>query len=57
MENYRTFITAVRQSHPALEDGAVISIDAKTEKEMPLRFLEAAVQWEYRNPTIRLKIE
>ena len=57
MESYRTFLTALRQTHPTLENGAVIPIDARTDKEMPLRFLEAAVQWEYRNPTITLKVE
>lgn len=57
MESYRTFLTALRQTHPSLENGAVVPVDAKTEQEMPLRFLEAAVQWEYRNPTLRLKVE
>ena len=56
MEAYRTFLTALRQTHPTLENGAVVNIDAKTEKEMPLRFLEAAVQWEYKNPTIRVNV-
>lgn len=56
MENYRTFLTALRQTHPTLENGAVITIDSKTDKEMPVRFLEAAVQWEYKNPTIRVVV-
>jgi hypothetical protein len=56
MEAYRTFLTALRQAHPTLENGAVVTIDARTEKEMPLRFLEAAVQWEYKNPTIRVTV-
>jgi hypothetical protein len=57
MERYRAFVTALRQTHPRLDDGAIVTIDAATDKEMPLRFLESAVQWEYRNATIRLKIE
>ena len=56
MEAYRTFLTGLRQRHPTLENGAVVTIDARTEKEMPLRFLEAAVQWEYKNPTLRVTI-
>ena len=57
MESYRTFLTALRHTHPRLDNGAVVPIDAKTEKEMPLRFLEAAIQWEYKNPTITVKVE
>ena len=57
MEAYRTFLTELRRTHPTLENLAVVPVDAGIEKEMPLRFLEAAVQWEYRNPTIRLRIE
>ena len=57
MEAYRTFLTALRQTHPTLGNGAIVPVDARTEKDMPLRFLEAAVQWEYRNPTIQLRIE
>jgi hypothetical protein len=56
MEAYRTFLTALRQTHPTLENGAVVTIDAETEKEMPLRFVEAAVQWEYKNPTVRVTV-
>jgi hypothetical protein len=56
MESYRTFLTALRQTHPSLENGAVVPVDATTEKEMPLRFLEAAVQWEYKNPTLRVTV-
>ena len=57
MEAYRTFLTELRRTHPTLDNLAVVPVDATIEKEMPLRFLEAAVQWEYRNPTIRLRIE
>jgi hypothetical protein len=57
MEAYRTFLTELRRTHPTLDNLAVVPVDARTEKEMPLRFLEAAVQWEYKNPTIRLRIE
>ena len=57
MESYRTFLTTLRQTHPTLENGAVVPIDARIEKEMPLRFLEAAVQWEYKNPTLRVVLK
>ncbi len=55
-EGYRTFLTSFRQAHPKVADGSVFPIDAKTERVMALRFLEAAVQWEYKNPTIRLVV-
>jgi hypothetical protein len=55
-EQYRTFLTALRQAHPQVADGTVIPIDPATERRMALRFLEAAVQWEYKNPTIRLVV-
>jgi hypothetical protein len=56
MERYRTFITALQQTHPRLEAGAVVTVDAETDKVMPVRFLEAAVQWEYKNPSIRVVV-
>jgi hypothetical protein len=56
MEAYRTFLTELRRTHPTLDNLAVVPVDAALEKEMPLRFLEAAVQWEYKNPTITLTI-
>ena len=56
MEAYRTFLTELRRTHPTLDNLAVVPVDATTEKEMPLRFLEAAVQWEYKNPTIRVTV-
>ena len=56
MEAYRTFLTELRRTHPTLDNLAVVPVDATIEKEMPLRFLEAAVQWEYKNPTIRVTV-
>jgi hypothetical protein len=56
-ERYRTFLADVRRAHPDLADGASIGVDAALEARMPLRFLEAAVQWEYRNPTLRVVVE
>ena len=56
-EHYRTFLTDLRREHPTLPDGTIIPIDAKTDLMMPRRYLEAAVQWEYRNTTLRVEIE
>jgi hypothetical protein len=56
MEAYRTFLTALRHTHPQLADHAVVSVSERIDKEMPVRFLEAAVQWEYKNPTLHVKI-
>ncbi len=55
-EEYRAFLTALRQTHPTLADGFVLTVDERTERRMPLRYLEAAVQWEYGNPTVRLVV-
>lgn len=55
-ETYRAFLVQLRQEHPQLADGTVLPVSARIEKDMPLRFLEAAVQWEYKNPTIRLTV-
>jgi hypothetical protein len=55
-ETYRTFLAEFRRAHPDVKDGDVFHIDAKTERVMALRFLEAAVQWEYKNPTLRLVV-
>jgi hypothetical protein len=53
---YRDFLSALRRARPALEDHAVVPIDRATEARLPLRYLEAAVQWEYRNSTIRVVV-
>jgi hypothetical protein len=56
-EMYRTFVTDLRQTHPTLPDHSVVPVDAEAEKRMPLRFLEAAVRWEYRNPTLKVEVK
>jgi hypothetical protein len=55
-ETYRTFLQGLREAHPRLDDGAVVSVDARTERRMAHRYLEAAVRWEYRNPTIQVVV-
>ncbi len=51
-ETYRAFLDDVRRARPVVANGDTIAVDAATERRMPHRYLEAAVRWEYRNPTI-----
>lgn len=55
-ERYRSFLTEVRQDNPRLADGSVIYISPERHRTMDRRFVEAAVQWEYRNPTLRVEV-
>jgi hypothetical protein len=55
-ESYRSFLVDLKQARPTMADGDVVSVDAATEARLPQRFLEAAVQWEYRNPTLRVAV-
>jgi hypothetical protein len=56
-ETYRTFLSELRAARPTLADGDVVVVDAERERRMAHRYLEAAVRWEYRNPTIRVVVE
>jgi len=51
---YRQFITEFRQQHPVLPRDSEVPIDKGVADRLHHKFLESAVQWEYRDPTIRL---
>jgi hypothetical protein len=56
-ETYRTFLTELRRARPTIGDGGTVTVDAATERRMAHRYLEAAVQWEYKNPTLRVVVD
>jgi hypothetical protein len=56
-ETYRTFLSELRRARPVIGDGGTVTVDAVTERRMAHRYLEAAVQWEYKNPTIRVVVD
>jgi hypothetical protein len=53
-EVYRQFIAEFRQQHPVLPRGSEVPIDKAVADRLQQKFLESAVQWEYRDPTIQL---
>lgn len=55
-EPYRAFSADLRASHPALPPGAVITIDPDVDAALKQRYLEGLVQWEYRDPTLRVRV-
>ena len=55
-EPYRAYSAQVRASHPSLPAGSVIFIEPEVDKALKQRYLEGLVQWEYREPTIRVRV-
>ena len=55
-ERYRQYLAELRQRHPTLPNDAHVTVEPETEKILPHRFLQAAIQWEYRDPSLRLVI-
>ena len=55
-EPYRAFSADLRASHPALPSGAVITIEPDVDAALKQRYLEGLVQWEYRDPTLRVRV-
>ena len=53
-EPYRRFIADVRQRYPQLPRDAEIPVDKAVADTLHHLFLQDAVRWEYRDPTIRL---
>jgi hypothetical protein len=56
-ERYRTYLADLRARHPTLPNDAQVTVDAATEKVLPHRFLQAAIQWEYRDPSLRVVVQ
>ena len=55
-ERYRTFLADLRRERPDLPDHAVVTMSPERDRIMARRFVEAAVQWEYRNQTLRVDV-
>src|SRR5438093_11456492 len=52
-EEYRRYITHFKETHGALPSGSRVAAD-DADPKLPRRFVEALIQWEYRDPTIQL---
>ena len=55
-ERYRQFLAEVRRDHPQMTDHTVIYISPELDKKMARRFVQAAVQFHFRNQTLRVEI-
>jgi hypothetical protein len=53
-EEYRRYITLFRQAHGDLPSHSRVPSDPRLSIEHPYKFVNALVQWEYRDPTITL---
>ena len=55
-EPYRAYSAELRTSHPTLPAGSEILIEPDVDKALKQRYLEGLVQWEYRDPTLRVRV-
>ena len=55
-EPYREYGADLRATHPTLPAGAVITIEPAQDEKLKQRYLEGLVQWEYRDPTLRVRV-
>lgn len=55
-ERYRVFLADLRRERPELPDRAVVTISPERDRITARRFVEAAVQWEYSNQTLRVEV-
>jgi hypothetical protein len=51
-ERFRDLAAAVRERHPDPPPGTRIPVDAATVEAFQFRYVEALVQWEFRDPTL-----
>ena len=56
-EPYRAFAALVRQQHPSPPPGTRIPVDARTADALQTRYLEALVQWVFRDPTLTVEVQ
>ena len=56
-ERYRRFAVAARERYPKPASGATITAEAAVVEQLHHRFLEALVQWEFKDPTLRLAVQ
>ena len=55
-ERYRQFAVAIREQHEAPPAAGVVWVDARTVEALHFRYLEALVQWEFKDPTLKLSV-
>ena len=55
-ERYREYGATLRTAHPTLPEGAVVFIEPDVDAALKQRYLEGLVQWEYRDPTLRVRV-
>ena len=53
-EPYRRFAVAARERDPNPAAGSVLQADPATVEQLQHRYLEALVQWEFKDPTLKL---
>jgi 7-keto-8-aminopelargonate synthetase-like enzyme len=53
-QTYRNYTAHFREIHGDVPSHTTVAPDARLTIKMPHRFVNAAVQWEYRDPTIQI---
>ena len=53
---YRNYIDTFRADHSQLQSGALVRVPIPHDRRLHKTYLEPLVQWEYRDPTIRLQL-
>jgi hypothetical protein len=51
---YRNYVAEFRDIHGAVPSHSTIAPDPRLESPLPHQFVNAAVQWDYRDPTIQV---
>jgi hypothetical protein len=51
---YRNYVTEFNDIHGSVPSYTVVAPDPRLQVKLPYQFVNAAVQWHYRDPTIRL---
>ena len=53
---YRRYVEDFRRAHPQLAPHSVVFIDPRDDEILKHRYLEGLIRWEYRDPTIQVRI-
>lgn len=54
---YRAYLRELRRQHPQLAPDSAVALDATLENTLHHRFVQAAVQWEYNDPSLRVVVK
>ena len=55
-EPYRRFAEEIRAAHPQPPPGATLPVEAATADALQFRYAEALVQWEFKDPSLKLSV-